>query len=94
MKTLTTEQSQYIKGYANALKDLAFKIVGSNMCGKSYDPFYYAAGDRMFLSYAFNMKDGGRSHDLEDYIDVEEITNIMLAEMVEHINAEMKGYKE
>ena len=88
MKALTVEQANYIKGYANALQDLMRELTGRDTCAKSYDPFLYEEGDDQFHSYAFNMKDGGRHHDLSDYKDVEEITEIMLAESVEDIKAE------
>ena len=80
---LNKKEGQYLKGYAQALQDVMFKLTGENTCGKSYDPIEF---DETYIhSYAFDLKDGGRHHPLSDYNSIEEITNIMLIESVKFI---------
>ena len=80
---LNKKEEQYLKGYAQALQDVMFKLTGENTCGKSYDPIEF---DETYIhSYAFDLKDGGRHHPLSDYNSIEEITNIMLIESVKFI---------
>jgi len=85
---LTEKEKDYIKGYAEALQDLMFKTTGSNTCGKWYDPVDFK--DDFILSYAFNLKDGGRRHPLSDYKNVKEITDIMLKESFSDIKSEIE----
>ena len=79
---ITTEEKEFIKGYATALQDIMYKLTGSNCNSKSYDPceFY---DDEKLHSYAFDLKDGGRHHPLSDYKDIDEIKDLMLKEAVE-----------
>ena len=80
---LNKKEEQYLKGYAQALQDVMFKLTGENTCGKSYDPIEF---DNTYIhSYAFDLKDGGRHHPLSDYNSIEEITDIMLNESVKFI---------
>jgi len=80
MKKLTESESRYIEGYAKALQDLQYQITGANTCAKSYDPMTVKDGGETMMSYAFNMKDGGRSHLVSDYESVEEILSVLLNE--------------
>ena len=80
MKKLTESESRYIEGYAKALQDLQYQITGENTCVKSYDPMTVKDGGETMMSYAFNMKDGGRSHAVSDYESVEEILQVLLDE--------------
>lgn len=79
---ITSEEKEFIKGYATALQDLMLKLTGSNGNSKDYDPcdFY---DDEILHSYAFELKDGGRRHPLSDYKDIDEIKALMLYEAEE-----------
>ena len=78
---LTEKDKDYLRGYANALQHLMFKITGENTCGKHYDPIDFS--DELIHSYAFDLKDGGRHHPISDYNSVDEITDLMLKEAEE-----------
>jgi hypothetical protein len=80
---LTDKQKEYIIGYASALQHIMYKLTGENTCGKSYDPCMFEGN--MMHSYAFDMKDGGRHHDMGEYKEIEEIEDCMLKEAVEWI---------
>jgi plasmid maintenance system antidote protein VapI len=86
MKNLTTKQQRYIEGYAAALQDILRRLTGDNCCNKHYDPM--TCESTVMHSYAFNMKDGGRHHDVKDYKDLDEIKKILLDEVVQDINPE------
>jgi hypothetical protein len=76
------KDKQYLKGYARALQDIMTELTGDNTCGKHYDPIDFS--DDKILSYAFDLKDGGRHHPLSDYDSVDEVCALMLKEIVEH----------
>lgn len=80
MEKLTGKEKEYLKGYAEALQSMMFKITGENTCGKRYDPIDFSDG--VIHSYAFDMKDGGRHHPLKDYKNVDDICECMLNEAV------------
>ena len=72
----------YIEGYAAGLQDLLKEITKDNNCSKHYDPMIVWNGEVMD-SYAFNMKDGGRHHQMSDYSCLGEVLDILLKEVVE-----------
>lgn len=74
----------FLEGYARALTDLQYKLTGESFCSKSYDPMTIEGDD--MLSYAFDLKDGSRRHPIDDYSSVEEVCELMLAEIMEHLS--------
>lgn len=86
MKILTHDEQRYLEGYAAALQDALFELTGDNGCSKSYDPMTCEA--QKMHSYAFDMKDGGRHHDVKDYKDIEEIKETLLNEAISQIKEE------
>jgi hypothetical protein len=87
MERLTKNEQNYLRGYANALQDLMFKLTGDNTCSKSYDPIDF--GDDVIHSYAFNFKNGCRRHPLKDFENIEEVKRLMLAEAYSWIDNEL-----
>jgi hypothetical protein len=87
MERLTKSEQNYLRGYANALQDLMFKLTGDNTCSKSYDPIDF--GDDAIHSYAFNFKNGGRRHPLKDFENIEEVKLLMLEEAHSWIDNEL-----
>lgn len=87
MERLTKNEQDYLRGYANALQDLMFELTGDNTCSKSYDPIDF--GDDAIHSYAFNFKNGGRRHPLEDFENVDDVKRLMLAEAHSWIDNEL-----
>lgn len=87
MERLTKNEQNYLRGYANALQDLMFKLTGDNTCSKSYDPIDF--GDDAIHSYAFNFKIGGRRHPLEDFENMDDVKRLMLAEAYSWIDNEL-----
>jgi hypothetical protein len=85
MKTLKKSEQRYIEGYAAALLDVLFELTGDNLCSKCYDPM--TCEESVMHSYAFDMKDGSRHHDVKDYEDVEEIKRILLWETISNIQS-------
>ena len=83
MKNEILEKRDFITGYATALQDIMFQITRDNKCAKSYDPC--TIDDVYIRSYAYNLKDGGKHHPIQDYSSVEEITELMLKETTEDI---------
>ena len=75
MQQLTKSERHYLRGYANALQELMYRLTGNNSCAKSYDPIDFT--DDKIHSYAFDLKDGGRHHPLSDYESVDEICQLM-----------------
>lgn len=59
----------HIEGYAKALTDLLWEVTGDTPAMKTYDPM--TIRDGVMHSYAFNLKDGGRHHPLQDYESAE-----------------------
>lgn len=81
MERLTKNEQNYLRGYANALQDLMFKLTGDNTCSKSYDPIDF--GDDAIHSYAFNFKGGGRRHPLEDFENMDDVKRLLIAPLME-----------
>lgn len=75
--------AMFIEGYAMACADLMYKMAGDSPCSKSYDPMTIEGG--AMHSYAFDMKDGGRHHQISDYKDVGEILHTLLDEALDWI---------
>lgn len=80
---IDSNTARHLEGYAAALQDILFELTGDNCNSKSYDPM--TIGDKIH-SYAFNLKSGGRHHDLKDFESVEELKKIMLDEIIYNIN--------
>lgn len=78
MEKLSKKEQDYLRGYAQALQDLMWRMTGANSCSKSYDPIDFSDG--IIHSYAFDFKDGGRRHPLKDYKDINEIKECMCKE--------------
>jgi hypothetical protein len=74
-----------IEGYALACADIMWKLTGDSPCGKSYDPMVIS--ELTAYSYAFNMKDRGRVHDLRLYKNVGEILEYIMKETLEWIDS-------
>jgi hypothetical protein len=91
MKALKKDEQKYIEGYAAALQDIMYELTGDDLCSKSYDPMTCEAS--VMHSYAFDMKDGGRHHDVEDYKDLEEIKRVLLWEIVSEIQSDLYSRK-
>ena len=79
----------FVEGYAMALCDIMYKLTGDTPSAKSYDPMFVRGGK--MHSYAFDMKDGGRHHPIEDYEDVGEITECLLEETLDWIKQEVSN---
>ena len=73
----------FVEGYAKALAAMMGSLTGDSPCGKSYDPLMVGEGE--LHSYAFDMKDGGRHHPLEDYDTVGDIMEILLKEALDWV---------
>jgi len=80
MEKLTSDQQRYLEGYAAALQDMQFRLTGDNWCYKPYDPMTCDA--KVMHSYAFNLKTGGRHHEVREFQNLEEIKNCLLDESV------------
>lgn len=80
---INTSTAIFIEGYAMALTDIMRKMSGEGPCCKSYDPMMIEG--MTAHSYAFDMKDNGRHHDLSLYEDVQEIFDCLLEEAVDWI---------
>jgi hypothetical protein len=78
LEALTPSQQRFLEGYAAALQDLQLALTGDNFCSKHYDPMTCEA--TIIHSYAFNMKDGGRHHEVSDYESLEEIQKTLMEE--------------
>lgn len=83
MKHLTRDDQTYLRGYATAMQDIMWSITGYNTMGKHYDPMSFT--EDQILSYAFDLKNGNRSHPLCDFESVREITELMRKETKEFI---------
>lgn len=81
MEKLSKKEQEYLKGYAQALQDIMLSMTGENTCAKSYDPIDFS--EDKIHSYAFDLKDGGRHHPLNDYKDIDDIKEYMLKETEE-----------
>lgn len=92
MKELTEKEKWYLKGYACALQQAMYELTGDNTCSKSYDPISF--GDGYIASYAFDLKNGGRRHELSDFVDSGEIETLMLNQACEWIRSEIGYYAD
>ena len=81
LKDIDTATALMIEGYALACTDLIWKLTGDSPCSKTYDPM--VINGMKAHSYAFNMKDHGRHHDLTLYENVGEILEDLLKETTE-----------
>ena len=86
LKGVDPKVALMIEGYALACADIMYKLTGESPCAKTYDPMRIEGV--IAYSYAFNLKDGGRHHDLRDYKDVGEILGYILQETVDWIITE------
>lgn len=77
---LTYDEERMIEGYALALDHVILKLTGESPSYKSYDPMKIEGVE--MHSYAFNMKDGGRHHAVDDYQSVGEILDCLLSEAI------------
>ena len=87
---IDTSAAIFIEGYATALADIMRKLSGESPCSKSYDPMMIEG--MTAHSYAFDMKDGGRHHDLSLYEDVGEIMDTLLKEAVEWVHTDWNSW--
>ena len=83
-KQVTQSTALILEGYALALTDMMYRMDGDSPCSKSYDPMWIEH-PQLAHSYAFNMKDGGRHHDLSDYRDIGEIMDVLLEEAIDWV---------
>jgi len=83
MKKINKKHQYYLKGYAQALQDILKALTGDNTCNKSYDPITIDK-DKIY-SYAFRLKKGGRTHELKDFNDVEDIKVLMCQQIANDI---------
>ena len=83
-KQITQETALIIEGYALGLAHMMYRLDGDSPCGKSYDPMRIEH-PHLAHSYAFDMKDGGRHHDLSDYKDIGEIMDVLLEEAIDWV---------
>lgn len=84
---LNEQTALILEGYAMALASIMWRLTGDTPCNKGYDPLS-VENETTAWSYAFSMKDGGREHDLTDYIDVGEMMDVLLSEALEWIQDE------
>jgi len=87
---ITEEVALVLEGYALGLQDAMRALTGDNAMAKHYDPLVIE-NPSVAKSYAFDLLDGGRTHDLNHYDDVGHITKVMLEEFVDWVN---EGHKE
>ena len=83
---VSERQAGHLEGYAKALNDLLIDITGDSFSAKSYDPMTVDIKQGVMMSYAFDLKDGGRRHPLHEYESVDEITHMMRSEVLQEIN--------
>ncbi len=88
MKELTEKEKWYLKGYADALQWAMYELTGDNTCSKSYDPISF--GDGYIASYAFDLKNCGRRHELSEFANCGEIEALMLNQACEWIRGELE----
>jgi len=86
MKTLKKDEQRYIEGYAAALQDIMRELTGDDLCSKSYDPM--TCEETVMHSYAFDMKGGGRHHNVKDFKNLEDIKKTLLWEVITNIQSQ------
>ena len=82
---ITEDVALVLEGYALGLQDAMKELTGENAMAKHYDPLVIE-NPSVAKSYAFDLLDGGRTHDLNQYDDVDHITKVMLQEFVGWVN--------
>ena len=83
-------QSGHIEGYAAALQDIMYRLTGDRWSDKACDPCEIH-NDRLY-SYAYDLRNGGRVHELSEFDSVEEVTELMLDEVVRHLRDELTEF--
>ena len=86
LKDIDTVTALMIEGYALACTDIMYAMTKDSPCAKSYDPMRIEG--MIAHSYAFNLKDGGRHHDLTEYESVGEILKDLVKETLEWVENE------
>jgi hypothetical protein len=86
---ITEEVALVLEGYALGLQDAMKELTGENAMAKHYDPLVIE-NPSVAKSYAFDLLDGGRTHDLNHYDDVDHITKVMLQEFVDWVNERLQ----
>jgi hypothetical protein len=84
---ITEEVALVLEGYALGLQEAMIVLTGDNRMAKHYDPLVIE-NPSVAKSYAFDLLDGGRTHNLKLYDDVDHITRVMLQEFVDWMNDE------
>ena len=85
---LNERQAGHIEGYAAALQDIQLAITGENFSAKRYDPATVRLEEGRISSYAYNLLTGGRGHPLSDFDSVEQVTGLMLQEVIQAFQEE------
>ena len=65
------------------MQDVLKVFTGDNGISKHYDPIDF--DDTYIHSYAFDLRDGGRHHPLNDYKDICDLISVMLNEVCDEI---------
>ena len=90
MVQLNPRQAGHIEGYAAALQDIMQRLTGECWCDKECDPAEVVDG-RLY-SYAYDLRAGGRVHELSEFGAVEDVTGLMLAEVAQHLRDELTEF--
>lgn len=88
LEDIDTATALVIEGYALACADMINAATGESPCCKSYDPMII--NGREAYSYAFELRDGGRRHDLNLFKNVGEIMDCLLEETASQIVADLE----
>ena len=86
LKDIDTATALIIEGYALACTDIMYAMTKDSPCAKSYDPMRIEG--MTAHSYASDLKDGGRHHDLTEYESVGEILKDLVKETLEWVDTE------
>jgi hypothetical protein len=83
---LNKKEQAFVEGYVSALYNiLSIMNLDGGHC-KSYDPC--KCEEDVVHSYVFNLKDGGRHHNLNEYKDIQELLKCFTEEFFEDIAQE------
>jgi hypothetical protein len=85
LKDIDTVTALMIEAYALACTDIMYAMTKDSPCAKSYDPMRIEG--MTAHSYAFDLKDGGRHHDLTEYESVGEILEYLVKETLEWVES-------
>ena len=85
LKDIDTVTALMIEAYALACTDIMYAMTKDSPCAKSYDPMRIEG--MTAHSYAFDLKDGGRHHDLTEYESVGEILEYLVKETLECVES-------